>query len=217
MYGLATGAAGHGVYAKSTQGTALVAESTASAADGINTIGNRYGVVTGAGTLAPLVLVGSGVVPPPIQAKTHFQGEIIMDVNEDFWACVAGGNPGTFRRITGPQGLGSLRVLPSTTRIYDSRPGTQPPSGNKGKVQRSPAEDDRRERRRARRCHGGDDQRHGHEHEPRWLLRVLHRRVAAQLVAELGHRQRHSRGHHGGRADRVADLHRAARAPAAPT
>ena len=132
VYGLATGASAHGVYAKSMLGNALIAESQGPTGDGINTIGPRYGIVA-TGTLAPLVLVGSGVVPPPIQAKTHFQGEIIMDVNEDFWACVAGGNPGTFRRLTGPQDAGSLRVLATTTRIYDSRPGTQPPTGNKGK------------------------------------------------------------------------------------
>ncbi len=135
IYGLGTGSESHGVYAKATNGNALIAESTKTAAgggDGINTIGNRYGLVATGGR-SQLILRGDFNVPPATRTDQHLEGEIYLDQNGDMWACVVAGVPGKWRRLTGPDEAGSLHLLASTTRIYDSRPGTQPPSGNKGK------------------------------------------------------------------------------------
>ena len=135
VYGLGTGAESHGVYAKATNGNALIAESTKTAAgggDGINTIGNRYGIVATGGR-SQIIMRGDFNVPPTTRTDQHLEGEIYLDQNGDMWACVIAGIPGKWRKINGPDTAGALHVLPSTTRIYDSRPGTVPPSGNKGK------------------------------------------------------------------------------------
>jgi hypothetical protein len=76
-----------------------------------------------------------GPVPPLDAGLSRQAGEVVFDTNQDLWLCVAAGNPGTWRRITGPSSAGSLTVLASTARIYDSRPGTQPPTGIKTKYQ----------------------------------------------------------------------------------
>jgi len=72
----------------------------------------------------------------PLDAgEARVAGEVVLDVHRDLWLCVASGTPGTWRRLAGPTSAGALTVLASTTRIYDSRPGSQPPTGTKTKFQ----------------------------------------------------------------------------------
>jgi len=67
------------------------------------------------------------LVPPPNRTDAHDAGEIYFDDDESLWLCVAGGTPGTWVRLAGPATAGALTVLPTPTRVYDSRPG-QPPN-----------------------------------------------------------------------------------------
>ena len=72
---------------------------------------------------------GSGIyaMQPHLNAGTTFHrvGDIYHE-NGTFQACIAQGTPGTLRILAGPNTAGSLHVLASTVRIYDSRP-EQPP------------------------------------------------------------------------------------------
>ena len=72
---------------------------------------------------------GSGIyaMQPHLNAGTTFHrvGDIYHE-NGTFQACIAQGTPGTLRILAGPNAAGSLHVLASTVRIYDSRPN-QPP------------------------------------------------------------------------------------------
>ncbi len=71
-----------------------------------------------------------GVAAPSRAASTA--GYVLVDQNNDLWVGVGVGG---WRKLGGPGTAGSLHVLDSTTRVYDSRPGTQPPNGTKTKFQ----------------------------------------------------------------------------------
>ena len=64
---------------------------------------------------------------PHLAAATTFHrvGDIYHE-NGTFQACIAQGTPGTLRMLAGPNTAGSLHVLASTVRIYDSRPNNSP-------------------------------------------------------------------------------------------
>jgi hypothetical protein len=125
VYGLNTGSAGSGVYGQhdntSTSGNGVV---------GVSTFG--YGIV-GSGTLGDLlangggrvVLNAAGVANPPA-TTTATLGTIARDAAGNLWVCVAGGNPSSWRKLAGPTTSGSLHLLASPTRVYDSRVGTSP-------------------------------------------------------------------------------------------
>ncbi|HMJ75880.1 MAG TPA: hypothetical protein VK507_07900 [Iamia sp.] len=64
----------------------------------------------------------------------HTAGSIVLDGTGRFWACVASGNPGTWRTIAGPATTGQLHLLPTPVRVYDSRPDGVPAIGPKTKL-----------------------------------------------------------------------------------
>jgi hypothetical protein len=73
----------------------------------------------------PLHLAGTGPAAPA-RTDPHPVGDLIEDANGDLWLCVQAGTPGTWRKIGGPATAGALHILDRTTRVYDSRPNTQP-------------------------------------------------------------------------------------------
>jgi hypothetical protein len=80
-----------------------------------------------------LLLTGAPAAPPGA-GLARVKGELVFDTNGDLWACVANGTPGTWRKVAGPSTAGSLTVLPSTVRIYDSRAGNNPVGVVKGQL-----------------------------------------------------------------------------------
>lgn len=48
------------------------------------------------------------------------------------WYCAAAGTPGTWQKLAGPATAGSFHILPSTVRVWDSRPAEPPLSVPKG-------------------------------------------------------------------------------------
>lgn len=110
---------GIGVVGSSVGGTGVSAFST-----------NGIGVLATGGRAA-LRLNAIGTAPPS-RSDAHFAGEIESDQNNDLWYCAASGSPGTWRKLAGPGTAGALQVLASTQRVYDSRPGFNPPGGTKG-------------------------------------------------------------------------------------
>lgn len=119
--------AGDGVSATSTDGVGVVAKSlndTAISADGA-----RYGIDV-AGVHADIMF--SGFHSSPLTNPFQFtRGAVLMDTAGDLWVCVASGTPGTWRKLGGLSTSGQFHVLPSTIRVYDSRPGYQPAGGLK--------------------------------------------------------------------------------------
>lgn len=71
---------------------------------------------------------------PPSRADYHLPGELYFDVNNELWACVVSGYPGTWRRLAGPSTAGSLALLSAPVRVYDSRPGNPPNVGSKTRL-----------------------------------------------------------------------------------
>jgi hypothetical protein len=73
--------------------------------------------------------------PPPTRSVYHSQGELVVDTSGTLWYCTATGNPGTWHRLMGATNdAGSLTILPATVRCYDSRVGSPPAGGTKGKI-----------------------------------------------------------------------------------
>jgi len=70
-------------------------------------------------------------LPPPTAGVARTAGEIVFDVDANLWVCVAPGNPGTWRKLAGLGTGGAFHPLPTPTRVYDSRPNTQPAIGSK--------------------------------------------------------------------------------------
>ncbi len=127
----------HGTVA-SADGLGVVAVNTA-ATNGTNgaiALSAHGGIAMRAeGTRSHLYFLPSATPPFPsvgVSDLIRFQGELAFDTNKDLWICVSPGTPGDWRRLAGRKTAGSLSLLDATTRIYDSRPGTQPPTGTKG-------------------------------------------------------------------------------------
>jgi hypothetical protein len=80
-------------------------------------------------TNADFVALGSGVIGlsshltvlPPT-AGTYVTGDIARDDGGNLFVCVAGGSPGTWRRLAGPATAGAFSAI-SPQRVYDSRVG----------------------------------------------------------------------------------------------
>lgn len=66
--------------------------------------------------------------PPPNRFDVHNYGEITVDDNDDIWACVASGAPGTWRKLAGPASAGSFHAI-EPARAFDSRVAAVPNSG----------------------------------------------------------------------------------------
>lgn len=62
---------------------------------------------------------------PSQRVDTHRQGEL-ENVDGDLWWCVAGGTPGTWRKLAGPTSSGAFHAI-SPVRAYDSRAAAPAP------------------------------------------------------------------------------------------
>jgi hypothetical protein len=65
---------------------------------------------------------GGGVLktPPPDRSDAYIMGDLDIDPNGDLWFCVAGGTPGTWRKVAGAATGGAFHPI-TPTRVYDSR------------------------------------------------------------------------------------------------
>lgn len=75
--------------------------------------------------LFPIVLTNGGSPPPTSPFPTGIEapmGATYVDHTGVLYFCVAGGNPGTWLRITGPGTAGAFTAI-TPTRVYDSRLG----------------------------------------------------------------------------------------------
>lgn len=108
VFGRSNSASGNGVYASADLGTGIAASSSRTQLrfDG-----------------APVAPLGAGLA--------RVRGEMVFDTNNDLWLCVAGGTPGTWKRISGPSTAGAFVPLSRPVRVYDSRPGQAPAIGPK--------------------------------------------------------------------------------------
>lgn len=148
---LGTSASGTGVYGQSTSGAGVDGRSINSAGvfglssndfgvAGVSSTsaGVRGGGATGllgVGTKANLSIPAwLGRAAPTSDAIEHAAGDVVTDVGGNVWLCVAGGTPGTWRKVAGPGTAGSLHLLAVPVRAYDSRPGTSPAVGPKTKL-----------------------------------------------------------------------------------
>ena len=129
-----TGGIGVEGSALASTGSGVGVHGEASSANGVGVAGDAFtGTALRAQSGRTHLLFG-GVPQPPLAAGlARERGELVFDTNGDLWLCVGAGTPGTWRRVSGTNTAGALRVLPSTIRIYDSRAGAQPPGVQKGK------------------------------------------------------------------------------------
>lgn len=72
--------------------------------------------------------------PPMEDDQPQLSGSIVADENQDVWYAVSSGTDADFRKMTGPDVAGSLHVLDSPVRVYDSRPGEGPDVGAQTKI-----------------------------------------------------------------------------------
>ncbi len=116
--GISTNSAG--LYGASATGSAVYGE--ADIGPGLTTISNY----------ANLALAGDPTrLAPTTDAVEHFAGNVVTDNAGNQWVCVAGGTPGTWRKVAGPTSAGTFHLLPTAVRVYDSRSGTLPTVGSK--------------------------------------------------------------------------------------
>jgi hypothetical protein len=86
----------------------------------------------------PLVLQSATLRnPPPERAIAYDSGTLAVSSNGSreqlsVWLCTNSGTPGTWRKLAGADTAGAFHVLPSTVRVYDSRPGNAPLGVTKG-------------------------------------------------------------------------------------
>lgn len=66
--------------------------------------------------------------PPPDRLDFHNEGELTIDGNIDLWVCVESGNPGEWRKLTGPAAAGAFHAI-APVRVFDSRQLSVPGSG----------------------------------------------------------------------------------------
>jgi hypothetical protein len=81
-------------------------------------------------------LVSDGTVVPPATRVGGNVGEITKDSNGGLWYCIVDSPdqsnlPATWRKLSGPGVAGSLQLLSTPFRIYDSRAGQSPATGPK--------------------------------------------------------------------------------------
>lgn len=133
---------GAGVYAQSTSSTAVDARSTTgsgvfalSNVDAVSAVSFGGAGVWARGSKANLSLPAFvGRAAPSSDAFAHVAGDVVTDAGGNLWVCVTDGTPGTWRKVAGPDAAGSLHLLATPVRAYDSRPGTSPAVGPKTKL-----------------------------------------------------------------------------------
>ncbi|MCU1455784.1 MAG: hypothetical protein JWN46_3930 [Acidimicrobiales bacterium] len=142
--------AGFGVFGASTDGTGVFAESTKGAGMKAQSVsGMGFGCATGSGlALSAKSGTGGGAQvdapafhlrltnaatrnAPTADTIAHQRGDLVETSAGDLWLCTTAGTPGTWRKVSGPATAGAFHVLASPVRVYDSRPGTNPPTGPK--------------------------------------------------------------------------------------
>lgn len=128
-----SGATGVKATSNTVNGTGLRAQAGLSGSIAGDFTGAKFGVQA-AGTVAPLHLVPSASIATAPTTGAHVLGEVFCDSTGALWACVVAGTPGKWRSISGPATAGSLYLLATPARIYDSRPGTNPPTGIKQRL-----------------------------------------------------------------------------------
>jgi hypothetical protein len=124
---------GYGVDARADTGVAVTA--TSAQYIGLEASGPLVGaVVRGTQVHLHLENLEDDRGAPTTDAFDHTAGSIVLDATGRFWACVASGNPGTWRTIAGAASAGQLHLLPTPVRVYDSRPDGVPAVGPKTKL-----------------------------------------------------------------------------------
>ena len=93
--------------------------------------GSTVGVAAQVGSSGTHLRLDGNVSPPPTSNVQRFAGSMVRDATGDVWYSIASGTPGTWRRVTGPNTAGALTLLPTSVRVYDSRPGQGPTVGVK--------------------------------------------------------------------------------------
>ncbi len=88
-------------------------------------LGGRF-----AGARAAINLVSSGATPAVV-ATAHKVGDIIRTDDGSAWYVTADGTPGTLRKLAGPTSAGTLHLLATPVRVYDSRVGEVPATAPK--------------------------------------------------------------------------------------
>lgn len=140
VYGYSNQPDGQGVYGQGEDGAGVVGYS--SNADGVSgstpsgagvagdgDVGGRF-----VGATSALYLVSQQGHQSPLESGIAGEtGYLDVDENGNFWVCVAGGNPGTWRKLSGPTTAGSFHAI-TPTRVYDSRQA-QPSPGVLGSGQ----------------------------------------------------------------------------------
>ncbi len=87
------------------------------------------GIMAVGGVQANLQLLPGGL-PGPERTTSHNMGELACDSSGDVWFSIGGGNPGTWRKVSGPATAGALHVLPEPLRAYDSRSASRLAAGS---------------------------------------------------------------------------------------
>lgn len=125
---------GIGVQGDSLNGTAVEAGSPFGLA--VHAVASQGTAIHAESAVTQLRLSGNlaGPLPPLSDTIARSTGSIVMDKYGDLWLCIADGNPGTWRRLSGTNTAGALRVLNAPVRAYDSRPGFPPSNVPKGKL-----------------------------------------------------------------------------------
>lgn len=86
------------------------------------------------GSRSNILLLTTSLSDPTQSGIAHQRGELIRDTSGNLWLCTSSGTPGTWRKLAGPTSAGSLHLLSSPVRAYDSRPseGGAGPNGGGG-------------------------------------------------------------------------------------
>jgi len=117
VYGRATGTAGPGVRGESELGPGLVGS------------GLDYDVqADGSGRLGLTQAGQAGSA-----ADTGAAGTLARDESANLWYCTTSGSPGSWRKLAGPNTLGSLQLLSEPESAYDSRLET----GGEGRLEKN--------------------------------------------------------------------------------
>ena len=150
VLGLARGTSTIGFRAlvPSTNGVGLVADASGAGASGVvvnatapyTSLLGACGIRVVANQAPGAVVVGDRpvvlrpavlVTPPPDRAIAYDSGTLAVSSDGSreqlsVWLCTNSGTPGTWRKLAGADSAGAFHVLPSTIRVYDSRPGKAP-------------------------------------------------------------------------------------------
>ena len=141
VYGVSRGAGGRGVYgySEATSGAGLYGEHNGAGGTttypGTGVIGISYagaGVI-GSGTSFDFQATGSGKIglgsAGTVTSTTSASaGTLARDASGNMWVAVATND---WRKVAGPESAGTLHLLPTPTRVYDSRAGKLPNVGTK--------------------------------------------------------------------------------------